>query len=153
MAAVAAFRAAAAPFDAAIGAVIAGIGGDHDAAVITFFMGDSARRGRQALDHVGRGAQHDARLADRLMHGFAQRDFHIAGGQCGERRRAPASCARGERQIERLRRAHASISRASCCPEPRATRLSARAIAAATRLGGAHLSGLAHLRRAPRLHI
>ena len=42
-------------------------------------------RGFQGGDDFGRGAQRDARLADRLMHGFAQGCFDIAGGQRGER--------------------------------------------------------------------
>src|SRR5438445_819512 len=83
----AAFGAAAAPFDAAIGAGHGGIGGDQHAALITFLLGDVGQPGFQHLGHRGRGTQGDARFGDRLVHGLAQRGFHIAGGQGSERGR------------------------------------------------------------------
>src|SRR3954471_12928590 len=75
----AAFGAAAAPLDAAIGAGHGGIGGDQHAARITFFMGDIGQLGFKQLGYVRRGAQGDAGFGNGLVHGLAQSGFHVAG--------------------------------------------------------------------------
>src|SRR5581483_9156887 len=80
----AAFGAATAPLDAAIGARHGGIGRDHQAAFIAFLMRDIGQARLERLYHGGRGAQGDARFADGLMHGLAQGIFHVAGGQGGK---------------------------------------------------------------------
>src|SRR5215469_1149722 len=81
----AAFRAAAAPFDAAVAGLHARLGGDHDAAVIAFFMRDCRQAGFDGLGNRGGCAQGYAGFADRLVHGLAQRHLHIAGGQGRQR--------------------------------------------------------------------
>src|SRR5690242_9619552 len=77
----AAFGAAAAPFDAAVGAPHGGIGGQQHPAVIALFMGDGIHARGECLNHVGGGAQGDARLDDRLVHGLAQRHLDIVDGK------------------------------------------------------------------------
>jgi hypothetical protein len=81
----AAFGAAAAPFDAAVAARHMRVFGDHHAALIAFFMGDLVQPGLERERHDRRGAQGDARLADGLVHGLAQGNFHVTGGQGGQR--------------------------------------------------------------------
>src|SRR5476649_75585 len=78
----AALGAAAAPFDAAIGARHGQVGGDHHASLIALFMGDIGQARFQHLGNGGRGAQGDARLGDGLVHGLAQGSLDVAGGQC-----------------------------------------------------------------------
>src|SRR4029079_13909850 len=73
-----AFRAAAAPFDTAVRAAHARVGGKQHAAVIAFLMRNVGQARFQHLDHGRRGAQGDAGLGDDLVHGLAQGNFDIA---------------------------------------------------------------------------
>src|SRR5882757_6286324 len=77
----AALGTAAAPFDAAIGTGHGRIGGNQHAAVVTFCMGDIGQPRFQYFNHLRGGAQGNAGLGNGLMHGLAQGNFDVAGGQ------------------------------------------------------------------------
>ena len=150
MAASRAFGAAAAPFDAAVGIAERGSAGDDCTRPSKpSSCAISAMRGLQRFGDLGAGAQHDARLADRLMQGVAQRLFDFGDGQRRRARRARA-CARRRARAAPLRSRTFSIAWRDARERRRAARRPACAISLRLRFGGAHLAGLHALARAPR---
>src|SRR5215469_15636718 len=78
--------AAAAPFDAAIGTLERGVGRNLHLAFIGFVMRDLGDASRERGGDLGRRFQHDAGLADRLVHGLAQCRFDLRTRKLHQRR-------------------------------------------------------------------
>ena len=109
-----------------------------DAAVEAFFVRDLGdARLSSASATRGRGAQHDARLADGLVQGVAQRRFDLGGRRGVDARRAASLRAAASASIDRFRAHRFDLARRSVRAHGAAPRWPASR-SAATRFERAH---------------